>query len=90
MRRLTKGEGVTGWIFTIPYLAFTFVFFILPFLWGFLLIFSEWNLISPVREFVGLGNLIEALQSRRVHAAALVPFKIMAIFLPAVLIMSLG
>ncbi len=90
MLRRIKGEALTGWLFVIPYLAYTIVFFVLPFVWGFLLIFSEWNLISPVREFVGLGNLIEALQSRRVHAAAVTPFKIMAIFLPAVLIMSLG
>jgi multiple sugar transport system permease protein len=83
-------KGLTGWLFVIPYITFTAVFFVIPFLWGLMLIFSKWNLISPVREFVGLGNLIEALQSRRVWAAAVTPFKVMGIFLPAVLIMSIG
>ena len=86
----TKREGVTGWLFVIPYLVFTIVFFVLPFVWGVLLIFWKWNLISPVREFVGLNNLWEALQSRRIWAAALTPFKIMALFLPTVLMLSVG
>lgn len=88
--RFIKRKGVAGWLFVIPYLVFTIIFFVIPFVWGFMLIFSEWNLISPVRKFVGLGNLLEALQSRRVWAAAVTPFKIMAIFLPTVLIVSIG
>ena len=90
MLRFVKREKATGWLFVIPYLAFTIIFFVIPFVWGFMLIFSEWNLISPVRKFVGLGNLLEALQSRRVWAAAVTPFKIMVIFLPTVLIVSIG
>lgn len=90
MFRATSREGATGWLFVIPYLLFTIVFFIIPFVWGLLLIVSEWNLIAPVREFVGMANLLEALQSRRIWAAALTPFKIMVVFLPAVLVLSIG
>ncbi len=83
-------QEVTGWLFVIPYLVFSLVFFVIPFIWGLTLILYKWNLISPLREFVGLGNLLEALQSRRVWAAAVTPFKIMIIFLPAVLVLSIG
>lgn len=90
MLKQLNREEATGWLFVIPYLAFTIIFFLIPFLWGLSLIFSHWNLISPVREFVGLSNLVEALGNRRVWAAAITPFKIMAIFLPGVLVMSIG
>jgi multiple sugar transport system permease protein len=90
MSNYNKREEATGWLFVIPYLAFTLIFFVVPFVWGVMLIFYKWNLISPVREFVGFGNLLEALQDRRVWAAAVVPFKIMSMFLPTVLVLSIG
>ena len=90
MMKYNKREEATGWLFVIPYLLFTLVFFVIPFIWGLVLVFYKWNLISPVREFVGFSNLLEALLSKRVLHAAITPFKIMAIFLPAVLFLSIG
>ena len=90
MAGFSRREEGTGWLFITPYLIFTIVFFVIPFVWGLMLIVSNWNLIAPVREFVGLGNLIEALGSRRVQAAAITPFKVMGIFLPTVLFVSIS
>ena len=81
---------VRGWSFTSPYLVFTLIFFILPLIWGVYLLFTNWNLISPQKEFIGLLNFFEALKSSRVHAAFFTIYKIMAIFMPTVLISSLG
>lgn len=62
---------VRGWFFTSPYLVFTLIFFILPLIWGFYLLFTNWNLISPQKEFIGLLNFFEALRSPKAHAAFL-------------------
>ena len=68
-----------------PYLLFTFVFFLIPLLWGVWLSTQSWDLISPQSDFVGLKNFTDALQDDRVRAAALTPFKFMAIFIPVTL-----
>jgi len=39
------------------------ILFLIPAIWSLALIFSRWNLISPQRQFVGLGNLREAILS---------------------------
>jgi len=83
-------EEVRGWSLTSPYLIFTAIFFIVPLIWGVILLFTNWNLISPHRDFVGLANFIEALKSPKVHAAFFTTYKVMAIFIPTVLITSLG
>lgn len=89
-RRLHRAEEVWGWVLSSPYLLFAVVFFVAPFVWAALLVFAEWNLISPERRLVGLANFIEAFGSPRVHAAFWAPFKFMAVFLPTVLAASLA
>jgi multiple sugar transport system permease protein len=81
---------VRGWSLTSPYLVFTLIFFIIPLVWGIALLFTHWNLMSPTREFVGLGNFIEAVKSARVHAAFVNTYKIMGIFIPTVIVASLS
>lgn len=81
---------VRGWSLTSPYLIFTSIFFIIPLIWGIVLLFTNWNLISPHRDFVGFANFIEALKSPKVHAAFFATYKVMAIFIPTVLISSLA
>ncbi|MFQ5796564.1 MAG: carbohydrate ABC transporter permease [Candidatus Bipolaricaulia bacterium] len=81
---------VRGWSLTSPYLVFTIAFFILPLIWGIFLLFTDWNLISPQKEFIGLRNFFEAFKSSRVLAAFFTSYKVMAIFIPTVLISSLG
>ncbi len=50
----------------------------------------DWNLIAPVRIYVGLGNFQEALRSTRVLHAFVNTYKFMAAIVPAVVVVSLG
>lgn len=84
-----RGKGLQGWLLTSPYIIHTIAFFILPALWSFALIFSQWNLISPQRQFVGLGNLREAITSPSVWNALYVSYRFMLIILPTVIVGSL-
>ena len=42
-----------------------------------------------MREFVGLGNFVEAFQSSAVHNAFIVSYKFMLIFVPVVMVVSI-
>lgn len=88
--RLHQAEEVWGWLLASPYLLFALAFFVVPFVWALLLVFTEWDLISPQRQMVGLANFVEALTSPRVRAAFWTPFKFMAVFLPAVLVAAMA
>ena len=41
-----------------PYIIHTVIFWLYPFLWGLVIAFKRWNIISPEKEFVGLSNFI--------------------------------
>jgi len=53
-------------------------------------VFTNWNLISPRIDFIGLENFVKAFKSARVHAAFLSAYRIMGFFLPMVLVQSLA
>ncbi len=82
-------KGSQGWLLASPYLLYALVFFVIPAIWSLLLVFSEWNLISPVRKNVGLGNFQEALSSPRVWNAVVVSYRFMIIVVPTVLFVSI-
>lgn len=84
-----RGKPIQGWLLTSPYIIHTIAFFILPALWSLALIFSQWNLISPQRQFVGLGNLREAITSPSVWNALYVSYRFMLIIVPTVIVGSL-
>ena len=86
---IARGKPVQAWLLSSPYLIHTIAFFILPALWSLALIFSRWNLISPQRDFVGLGNLREAITSPAVWNALYVSYRFMLLILPGVMIGSL-
>ncbi len=86
----TLKKQIQGWFFASPYLLHTLIFFLIPLIWSGLLVFFRWNLISPQRTFVGLKHFVEAFSSRRVWAAFLVTYKFMAIFVPFVMVASIG
>jgi multiple sugar transport system permease protein len=86
----THRKGAGSWLLTSPYLLHALIFSLVPLLWSLFLVFHEWNLISPAPEFVGLANFREALTSSRVWNAALVSFKFMALFVPPVMVASIG
>ena len=81
---------VRGWLLTSPYLLYSLVFFVIPLAWSLWLVFTNWNLISPRIDFVGLENFVKAFKSARVHAAFISAYRIMGFFIPMVLIQSLG
>lgn len=84
--RITTG---LGWLYTSPYLLYGIVFFAIPLIWSLYLAFTDWNLIAPTYNFVGLKNFIEAINHPGVQAAFFVTFKFMAVFIPIVITMSI-
>lgn len=79
---MDKNNGKLGWLFASPYLIFTLIFFLFPLLWATFLAFTNWNLISPSFNFVGLQNFIEAFKSKSVRASFFVTYKFMIMFVP--------
>ena len=84
-----RGETRTGWLLISPYVVFGMVFFLIPLLWTFYLAFTDWSLISPKYEFVGIANFIEALSDPKVHKAFFTTYKFFLLFVPAVLICAM-
>ena len=85
MSRSLERRNGEGWLFVSPYLLFTAVFFAIPLVWSLVLIFYNWNLISPTKTFVGFKHFVEAVKSPRVWSAFFVSFKFLAIFVPVVM-----
>lgn len=88
-RRGRKGETRIGWMLISPYLIFGVVFFLIPLAWTFYLAFTDWNLISPKYEFVGISNFIQILKDVKVHKTFFTTYKFFLLFVPAVLICSM-
>jgi multiple sugar transport system permease protein len=79
-----------GWVFSSPYLIYSLIFFLIPLIVSFFIAFTNWNLISPDYEWVGLINFAKAFKSEVVLAAFLNTFKFMALFVPIVLVSSMA
>ncbi|GIN73324.1 sugar ABC transporter permease [Bacillus sp. J14TS2] len=86
---MNKENNKLGWLFTSPYLIYTLIFFLIPLVWSFYLAFTDWNLISPDFEMIGLQNFINAVNHPGVQAAFFVTFKFLAVFVPMVIVGSL-
>jgi multiple sugar transport system permease protein len=86
MRKTSNGMG---WLFTSPYILFGIIFFVIPLVWSFFLAFTDWNLISPEFNFVGLDNFIEAITSQSVQSAFVNTYKFLIIYIPIVMALSL-
>lgn len=86
MRRNNK----LGWLFTSPYLIFTLIFFLLPLLWSFWLALTDWDMISPTINFVGVQNFMTAVKSPAVQSAFLVTYKFLLVFVPLALVLSMA
>ena len=62
MNNETKKQTILGYLFLIPSLAVFAVFMFYPLLYTFYLSFFEWNMVKPVKKFVGLDNWINLIQ----------------------------
>lgn len=85
----SKHNNRLGWLFTSPYLVYTLVFFAVPLAWSFYLAFTNWDMIAPEYQIVGLKNFTKAFGSPAVRAAFFVTFKFMIVFVPLVTVLSL-
>ncbi|MGP4074826.1 carbohydrate ABC transporter permease [Halobacillus sp. K22] len=81
---MEKSTARLGWLFASPYLIYSLIFFLFPLLWATYLAFTNWDLISPDYEFVGISNFIEAFFSESVRAAFFVTYKFLGMFVPIV------
>lgn len=84
-----KRNNKLGWIFSSPYLIYTFIFFLIPLIWSAWLSVTNWDMMSPMVHFVGMANFVQALESPAIHAAFFVTFKFLIIFVPMAVILSL-
>jgi len=78
-----------GYLLVSPYVVYNVVLWFYPFVWGFIIAFQKWNIISPEREFVLFDNFVAALTNTQFWNALSVTFKFWAFFLPTVTIASL-
>ncbi|SEM94366.1 carbohydrate ABC transporter permease [Lihuaxuella thermophila] len=83
-----RSNGI-GWVFSGPYLIYTSIFFLVPLVASVFLAFTNWNLISPEYDWVGLKNFLKALKRPEVFAAFVNTFKFMALFIPVSLALSM-
>lgn len=86
---MKKQNNKLGWLFTSPYLIFTLIFFLLPLLWSVWLAVTDWNMISPTINFVGLDNFITAFKNPAIQAAFMVTYKFLLVFVPLALALSM-
>lgn len=56
MNREEKKQTVLGYVFLVPSLAVFAVFMFYPLFYTMYLSFFEWNMVKPVKKFVGLAN----------------------------------
>ncbi|WP_234032977.1 carbohydrate ABC transporter permease [Paenibacillus faecalis] len=87
---MNKQNNRLGWLFASPYIIFGLVFFLGPLIWSLYLAFTNWDLIAPDYDFVGLDNFAKAIASPGVQSAFWVTYKFMMLFVPLVIIMSLA
>lgn len=72
---LRNNGGFLGWLFNVPYMAYSVIFFLIPLIWAFWLSTTNWNLMSNNKNFVGMDNFISLLTDTRVKAAFINSFK---------------
>lgn len=95
----TMSSGRTSWqrgrripwvayLLVAPYVLYNLVFWAYPFVWGAIISLEEWNIIAPVKKFVGLKNFINVWHNPQFWNALRVTFRFWIVFLPAVTIAS--
>src|SRR5262245_13966922 len=56
-------DGLAGYGFVSPALALIAVFTFFPIVYGFVLSFARWDMMSPQPRFIGMGNYVNLLKS---------------------------
>ncbi len=86
----TKLSLSAGHVLVLPYIVFTIIFWVYPLIWGFLISFKKWNIISPVTEFVGFGNFLKVLHDPLFWISFKNTLFFMAVFVPLSIVCSLA
>lgn len=85
-----RRESIIAWLFNTPYLLYSIVFMAVPLLWAIWLAMTDWNLISPDYEFLGIGNFLELFSDENVMAAFWNGFKYLIPIVVFSFLLSLG
>ncbi len=86
---MKKNIVTTKFIFLIPSLLFFLIFAVLPIILGFLLMFTSWDLINPLK-WIGLSNFKKLLEDKWFWHSLMVSFKFTLITTPLVFVVALG
>lgn len=85
-----KKNNRLGYFFMSPYFLVFIILFLLPLIWSGWLALTDWNMISPTINFVGVNNFLRAIDSSAVKAAFAASYKFMIVLIPMVMILSMG
>lgn len=88
-RGRARRRAVTGYLFIGPSFLHLFLFFIGPMVFILYLAFHRWNIVDPVKPFVGLMNFIDLLQDDLFWGALKNTF-IYTLHVPVAMVISLG
>ncbi len=58
--------NLTAWLFNLPYLVYSIIFFFIPVGWAFWLATTDWNLMAEKFNYVGLKNFKKLFSSSSV------------------------
>ncbi|MCC0783104.1 sugar ABC transporter permease [Clostridioides sp. ES-S-0108-01] len=72
---LSNKGGVLGWLFNIPYLVYSLIYFLIPLGWAIWLSATDWNLMSINKNFVGIDNFIRLFSDSKIKAVFFNSFK---------------
>ena len=85
---LKKNLARKGFWMAMPFIIFSFIFFVYPVVWLIILTFAKWNFIG-LPKFVGLNNIINVLTDSLFWSSVFNILKFMMYYMPMVLISSM-
>lgn len=65
----TSHESCIAWLFNTPYVLYTVIFLLLPLVWALWLSMTDWNLMTPKYNIIGLDNFKQLISDENVQAA---------------------
>lgn len=69
VRRARLWKGTLPYLFILPSMVVFFAFYLYPILYSFYLSFMKWNLLNPVKTFIGLDNYTNLFAATDFRAA---------------------
>ena len=85
-----RREAITAWFFNTPYLLYSVIFLAIPLVWAIWLALTDWNLISPDYNFLGIQNFISLFTDENVAAAFWNGFKYLVPIVTISFVLALG